>query len=279
MGESRGIEDEKRQNGGDEATPRVGPPSFHLATGSSIGRTIAVMSGKGGVGKSAVASMLAVEIQRRGNHVAVMDADITGSSIPKGLGVAGDILVSPEGGAIPATSGTGIKVMSMNLILPQENDAVIWRGPLVSGVVRQFYEQTDWGEVDFLVIDLPPGTSDVPLTIMQSIPLDGIVLVTSPQELAGVIVAKAEQMAKALEEPVIGLVENMSFITCPKCGEVITPFSSSHGEEAAEEMGIPFLGRLPLDPKISELADAGRLEDYSSGEMGEIVDAIVSALQ
>lgn len=269
-------EGDRRQGGGNpEGGPPAGPPSFSPTTGTRIKKTFAVMSGKGGVGKSAVASLLAIELRRQGLEVGILDSDITGPSIPRGLGITGQVLVGSEG-AIPAVSSTGIKVMSMNLILPSEEDAVIWRGPLVSGAVRQFYEECEWGELDFLVIDLPPGTSDVPLTIMQSISLDGVILVTSPQELAGVIVAKAKQMASALEAPVVGLIENMSYVTCPSCGEKVMPFGESHGEEIAAAMNTPFLGRLPLDPEISRLADAGKLEDYHSDAVTEILQKITT---
>lgn len=260
------------------AATRPGPPSFQLAPGTRIKRTLAVMSGKGGVGKSAVATMLASELRRMGQEVGLLDADITGPSIPKGLGITGDVLVSPEGGAIPATSPSGIKVMSMNLILPSEEDAVIWRGPLVSGAVRQFYEQSEWGELDDLVIDLPPGTSDVPLTIMQSIELDGIVLVTSPQELVGTIVSKAKKMASALDAQVLGMVENMSYVICPSCGERISPFGESHAEKVSKAMDTQLLGRLPLDPRISILADEGRLGEYESEEISGIVRRLLEAM-
>jgi len=260
--------------GAPEGACPAGPPSFSTATGTKIGKTLAVMSGKGGVGKSAVATLIAAELHRRGSKVGVLDADITGPSIPRGLGITGRITVGPDG-VIPAESSGGLKVMSMNLVLPSEDDAVIWRGPLVSGAVKQFYEECAWGELDYLVIDLPPGTSDVPLTIMQSIPLDGIILVTSPQQLAGVIVAKARKMAASLNAPVLGLVENMSFVTCPSCGEKVTPFAESHGEEIAVAMDIPFLGRLPLDPEISRLADAGKLEEYRSEAVAEVLDNVL----
>jgi Mrp family chromosome partitioning ATPase len=236
--------------------------------------TIAVMSGKGGVGKSALTILLAAAIRRRGLEVGILDADITGPSIPRGLGVIGPILFG-EDGPVPAASRSGIKVVSMNLLLPNENEAVIWRGPLISGTVQQFYEKFDWGELDYLLVDLPPGTADVPLTVMQSIPLDGIVLVISPQELAGMIVGKARKMAASLDAPVIGLVENMSYLLCPQCGERVEPFGASHSEQAAEAMGIPLLGRLPLDPEISRLADEGKLDEYRSPDIDSVVDALI----
>jgi ATP-binding protein involved in chromosome partitioning len=268
--------DASKPKGGPGMAEHSGPPRFEPGGGARIDKTIAVMSGKGGVGKSAVATLIAVELKRRGNEVGILDADVTGPSIPRGLGVSGGITVGPEG-AIPAKSSTGIQVMSMNLILPAEQEAVIWRGPLVSGAVRQFYEECEWGDLDYLVLDLPPGTSDVPLTIMQSIDLDGIILVTSPQELVGVIVGKAQKMAGMLDVPVLGLVENMSYVTCPKCGEDIYPFGRGNAEEVASSMGTSFLGRLPLDPDISKLADGGKLEEYESEAVSRILDEVLKS--
>lgn len=238
-----------------------------------IKRVIAVMSGKGGVGKSAITMLVAASMRRKGLEVGILDADITGPSIPRGLGVHGPIFIGNEG-PVPATSKTGIKIISINLLLPDENTPVIWRGPLLSGTVKQFYGEYEWGQLDYLLVDLPPGTADIPLTVMQSIPLDGIVLVTSPQELASMVVSKARKMAAELDAEVLGLIENMSFAVCPHCGGTVEPFGESHSERAAESMGVPLLGRLPLDPRISALADEGLLEDYRSPD----VDAIVEAL-
>ncbi len=252
----------------------AGIPRFQPASQAHIKHTIAVMSGKGGVGKSAVTMLLAVALRRLGFEVGILDADITGPSIPRGLGVKGPIMVGEEG-ALPAESSTGIKVMSMNLILNAEDDAVIWRGPLISSAVGQFYQECEWGDLDYLLVDLPPGTADVPLTVMQSIPLDGIILVTSPQELAGMIVGKAVSMAGQLDAPITGLIENMSYVTCPSCGQKVEPFGPSHGEEAARNMGTSLLGSLPLDRRISELADEGRLEEYDSDEVGAVISVVV----
>ena len=260
-----------------EGTCAGGPPVFSTAPGTRIGRTVAVMSGKGGVGKSAFTMLMAAALKRRGFEVGVLDADITGPSIPKGLGVKGPLVVGPAG-AFPAVSPGDIKVMSMNLILTSEEEAVIWRGPLISSAVRQFYEECNWGELDYLLIDLPPGTADVPLTIMQSINLDGIILVTSPQELAGVIVGKAVNMAAKLAAPIVGLVENMSYVRCDSCGQRLEPFGPSHGEEAARRMGTVLLGRLPVDSRISEFADSGEIELYESEEVEEVIDRAVSRL-
>ncbi len=239
-----------------------------------IKKVIAVMSGKGGVGKSAITILLAAALRRRGLEVGILDADITGPSVPRGLGLRGPLIF--EGGTpFPARSAEGIKVVSMNLLLENESDAVIWRGPLITGAIQQFFEEFEWGDVDYLLLDLPPGTADVPLTIMQSIPLDGILLVISPQELAGVIVGKARNMAAKMDIPVLGLVENMSYVDCPHCGEKVEPFGESHSGEAAELMGVPLLGRLPLDHEISELADAGKLEEYRSEAIEELAEALL----
>lgn len=253
---------------------RQGPPRYSPHPESSIRNTVAVMSGKGGVGKSAVTMLLAVALRRHGLEVGILDADITGPSVPRGLGVTGRIFVG-EAGPVPGVSSTGIKVMSMNLILDAEDDAVIWRGPLISSAVGQFYQECEWGDLDYLLIDLPPGTADVPLTVMQSIPLNGIILVTSPQELAGMIVGKAVSMAAQLDAPITGLIENMSYVKCPSCGERVEPFGPSHGQEAARRMRTAFLGSLPLDRAISELADGGKLEEYESSEVDAVIEQVV----
>jgi Mrp family chromosome partitioning ATPase/predicted Fe-Mo cluster-binding NifX family protein len=253
---------------------QFGPPRFSPHPQTSIRNTVAVMSGKGGVGKSAVTVLLAVALRRRGFEVGILDADITGPSVPKGLGISGPIVVGEEG-AVPSMSSTGIKVMSMNLILPAEDEAVIWRGPLISSAVGQFYQECEWGDLDYLLIDLPPGTADVPLTVMQSIPLDGIILVTTPQELAGMIVGKAVSMAAQLNAPITGLIENMSYIRCPSCAERVEPFGPSHGAEAARRMGTSFLGSIPIDRAISEMADGGKLEEYESKEVDGVISEVI----
>ncbi|HEY5532883.1 MAG TPA: Mrp/NBP35 family ATP-binding protein [Candidatus Anoxymicrobiaceae bacterium] len=269
------IDDSKRE--GSAAAPETAAPWPEKVTKPGIKKTIAVMSGKGGVGKSALTILLAAALRRKGLEVGILDADITGPSIPMGLGMSGPVYFDQKG-PTPVTSRGGIKVISMNLLLPDENKAVIWRGPIITSVVRQFYEDYDWGELDYLLVDLPPGTADVPLTVMQSIPLDGIVLVISPQELAGMIVGKARNMADSMDAPVIGLVENMSYAVCEHCGERFEPFGASHSEEAANAMGIPLLGRLPLDPEISRLADEGTLDEYTSPEIDSVVGALIERL-
>lgn len=242
---------------------------------NEIGHVIAVMSGKGGVGKSSVAALLASTLRKQGQNVGLLDADITGPSIPLmfGLKVAG---MSPMG-LLPATSSTGIKVMSINLLLRNKDEAVIWRGPLISGAIQQFYGDVLWEELDTLVIDLPPGTSDPTLTVMQSIPLSGIVLVTSPQDLAGMVVKKAASMAKNLSIPILGLIENMSYVECPDCGRRIEAFGESHAAEVAESIGVPLLGRIPLDPELSVRCDTGQVELYTA-DVFEPIAARISEL-
>jgi Mrp family chromosome partitioning ATPase len=234
----------------------------HAENLNDVRHVIAVMSGKGGVGKSLVSGLLAVALRREGHQVGVLDADITGPSIPK--------LFFPEGaqpGAspvaiLPAESRTGIKVMSINLLLESEDQAVVWRGPLIGKAIQQFWGDVLWGTLDYLVIDLPPGTSDASLTVMQSLPLSGVLLVTSPQSLAGMVVRKAAQMAQHMEMPILGLVENMSYFVCPDTGKQHDIFGPSRAEEMAAWLGAPFLGRLPIDPEIARLCDLGRVEDY-----------------
>jgi Mrp family chromosome partitioning ATPase len=244
---------------------------------NDIAHTVAVMSGKGGVGKSSVAALLAVALRRQGKRVGVLDADITGPSIPKMFGLRD----SPQGsplGLLPVESKTGIKVMSINLLLPNEAQAVIWRGPLIAGVIQQFWSEVFWRDLDYLVIDLPPGTSDASLTVMQTIPLNGILMVTSPQSLAGMVVRKAAQMAIQLNIPLLGLVENMSYAICPKCGEHYEVFGPSQAEDTALQIGAPLLGRLPIDPKLAALCDAGQIEDYAAQAFVGIADRIVALM-
>ena len=228
-----------------------------------IDRVVAVLSGKGGVGKSSVAALLAVALHRRGKQVGVLDADITGPSIPKMFGLHQPPPMSSMG-ILPAETGTGIEVMSINLLLPNEDEAVIWRGPLISSAIKQFWAEVVWGDLDYLIVDLPPGTSDASLTVMQSIPLSGVVLVTSPQDLAGMVVRKAARMAQKMGAPILGVVENMSYITCPKCGEKIEVFGPSRALDTAAQLGVPLLGRLPLDPELARRCDAGEIEEYSA---------------
>ena len=242
-----------------------------------IKKVVAVMSGKGGVGKSSVAAMLAVALRRKGLEVGVLDADITGPSIPKMFGLSGTPPMGPVG-ILPAMTSSGIKVMSINLLLPSEDEAVIWRGPLIGGAIKQFWGDVVWGDVDVLVVDLPPGTSDASLTVMQSMPLNGVVLVTSPQDLAGMVVRKAAKMASQLKVHIVGIVENMSYAVCPKCGEEIEVFGSSRTAETAARLGVPLLGRLPLHPELAQLCDAGEIEQYGLDEFGAIAEVIAANL-
>lgn len=240
---------------------------------NEIDHVIAVMSGKGGVGKSSVAALLAIALRKRGERVGLLDADITGPSIPRMFGLHGVPGTSPLG-LLPAETSTGIKVMSINLLLPSEDEAVIWRGPLISGAIKQFWGDVFWGTLDTLVIDLPPGTSDATLTVMQSIPLSGVLLVTSPQDLAGMVVRKAARMAQQLNIPILGLIENMSYVQCPDCGRRIDVFGPSRAEKTAEALGVPLLGRIPLDAELAIHCDSGQVEEYSSDVFSPIAEKI-----
>jgi Mrp family chromosome partitioning ATPase len=255
----------KSTTGGQKGPSVGGAPEKGAAEDlNKIQRVIAVMSGKGGVGKSLVSGLLAVALCQEGHRIGILDADITGPSIPKMFFPDGARLgMSPLGPTPPQTKG-GIKVMSINLLLEQEDMAVIWRGPLVSRAIKQFWGDIFWGTLDYLIVDLPPGTSDASLTVMQSLRMSGIVLVTSPQGLAGMVVRKAAHMAQQMQTPILGLIENMSYFDCPDTGKRYELFGPSHGEETAQSLGVPFLGRLAVDPTIAKLCDAGRLEEYST---------------
>jgi Mrp family chromosome partitioning ATPase len=242
-----------------------------------IAHVLAVVSGKGGVGKSSVAGLLAVALRRKGYRVGLLDADITGPSIPRMFGVSQQPVGSPLG-VMPVESKSGVRLISINLMLPREDEAVIWRGPLISNVIKQFWSEVFWGELDYLVVDLPPGTSDAALTVMQSIPLSGIVLVTSPQDLAGMVVRKAARMARQMGAPVLGVVENMGYLTCPGCGARIDVFGPSQAAGTARMIGAPLLGHLPLDPELAARCDAGEIEDYPAGEFEVIVERIVERI-
>ena len=249
-------------------------PQFDLPhKDSHIKRVIGVVSGKGGVGKSIVTSMLAVTMQRRDLKCAILDADITGPSIPKAFGAKGDILQG-EDGLIPLTTKTGIKMISCNLLLEEEDRPVVWRGPVIAGTVTQFWTDVVWGDVDYMFIDCPPGTGDVPLTVFQSIPLDGIIIVTTPQELVSMIVGKAVNMASLMNIPVVGLVENMSYVKCPDCGREMYVFGKSRAEEVCAQYGIPFLGRMPIDERLSSLVDKGVIELMENDYLEETADKL-----
>jgi Mrp family chromosome partitioning ATPase len=242
---------------------------------NEVAHVVAVLSGKGGVGKSSVAAMLAVALCRRETRVGVLDADITGPSIPKMFGLRQQPHMSPMG-ILPVKTEMGIKVMSINLLLRSQDQAVIWRGPLISNMIKQFWRDVAWGKLDYLVVDLPPGTSDASLTVMQSIPLSGVVLVTSPQDLAGMVVRKAAQMTQRLGAPIIGLVENMSYVTCPACGKEIHVFGPSKAMQTATQLGVPLLGRLPLDSELACRCDAGEIEAYETPQFEPIVKSLLN---
>ncbi len=240
---------------------------------SHIKYVIGVVSGKGGVGKSLVTSLMAVLMKRRDYEVAVLDADITGPSIPKLFGIHDQVMADEED-VIPAVSGSGIKLMSVNLMLQNETDPVIWRGPILAETVKQFWSDTKWGDIDYMFVDMPPGTGDVPLTVFQSLPLDGILIVTSPQELVGMIVEKAANMAEMMDVPVLGIIENMSYFTCDQCGKQHYIFGESHLEEIADRVGIGEIARIPIDPEISAACDAGDVEKVEASWLNDIADMI-----
>lgn len=229
-----------------------------LNVNSSVANVIAVASGKGGVGKSLVTSLLACESAARGNKVAVMDADITGPSIPKAFGLH-EQAVGTELGIEPAVSKNGVKVMSINLILDDEEKPVVWRGPVISGVINQFWTDVNWGDVDYMFVDMPPGTGDVPLTVYQSLPVKGIVVVTTPQDLVTLIVKKAYNMAQMMDVPILGVIENMSYVECPDCGKKLEIFGKGKAEAIAKELGVPVLATLSINPATAELVDAGKV--------------------
>lgn len=252
------------------------PQSLIEPTGeyNNIKHVIGIVSGKGGVGKSMVTSMLAVELNRKGYKVGILDADITGPSIPKTFGVNSRAMQN-EIGILPAETKTGIKIMSINLILPENDSPVIWRGPVIAGAVKQFWHDVIWGDLDYLLIDCPPGTGDVPLTVFQSIPLDGAVIVTSPQDLVSLIVKKAYNMAKMMEIPVLGIVENMSYVVCPDCGKSFNIFGSG-SETVAEELGVPLLGKMPIDVSLAQMVDNGEFERYECGYLTKAAETIIN---
>ena len=258
---------------------RQNPQDFHEPPHqlSRIKKVIGVVSGKGGVGKSMTSALLAVEMRRRGYRVGVLDADITGPSIPKLFGIHGRAL-GDENGIWPIQSRTGIDVMSVNLLLENEEDPVVWRGPVIAGAVKQFWQEVIWKDVDFLFVDMPPGTGDVPLTVFQTLPVDGIVVVTSPQELVSMIVGKAVKMAQMMNIPILGVVENMSYLVCPDCGKKIPVFGDSHLEETAGKYGVKVLAKMPLDPQLTACADGGAIETYAGDALAPAADAVAALL-
>ena len=244
-------------------------PKSHVKTVS------AVVSGKGGVGKSTVTALLASAMAKRGCSTAVLDADITGPSIPKAFGVS-ECREASEDGIVPAVSRGGIQIMSINLLLDDETSPVLWRGPILGGAVKQFWTDVIWGDVDYMFVDMPPGTGDVPLTVFQSLPIDGVILVATPQDLVSMIVAKAVNMARMMHVPVIGFVENYSYYQCPDCGKQVEIFGKSHLDALAQEYGLPILARLPIDPGVAALVDEGRVEEAELSEIAPAAEAIAA---
>lgn len=260
---------------GEDCPSKKGPKDFieKLNDASSVKKVIGVVSGKGGVGKSMVTSILAVLFSRRGYKTAVLDADVTGPSIPKAFGIK-EKAKGCDFGLLPVTTKTGIDVMSVNLLLPNETDPVVWRGPIIAGTVKQFWTDTVWKDIDYMFVDMPPGTGDVPLTVFQSIPVDGIVIVTSPQELVSMIVGKAVKMAKMMNIPILGVVENMSYFECPDCGKRHSIYGESHIEQVAADFGVDVIAKLPIDPQIAKCADTGTIELFNLDCLDSAADAI-----
>ncbi len=241
---------------------------------SSVKRVIAIVSGKGGVGKSTITSCLAAAMNQKDRKVAVLDADITGPSIPTAFGVH-EHAVGDGSNIFPAITPSGLKLMSLNLLSANETDPVIWRGPVISGVVTQFWTDVMWGDVDYMFVDMPPGTGDVPLTVFQSLPINGVIVVTSPQDLVSMIVTKAVNMAKMMNVPVLGLIENYSYFQCPDCGSKHAIFGESHLDDVAKELDLPILARLPIDPTLAKEFDAGRIEQVENNPLAPVADLLV----
>ncbi len=245
-----------------------------LHEGCRVGKVFGVVSGKGGVGKSMVTSQLAVAMRREGYNVAILDADVTGPSIPKAFGIHERAGATADA-IIPCYSGTGIQVMSVNVLLENETDPVVWRGPVIGGVVQQFWSDVLWEDVDYMFVDMPPGTGDVALNVFQSLPVDGVIIVTSPQDLVAMVVEKAVKMAQMMDIPVLGLVENMSYMSCPDCGKKLYPFGEGRTEEAAAKYGLSVLAKMPIDPKLAKLVDDGAIETFEGEWLNEAVEAIL----
>ena len=252
------------------------PQSFRVDQNaySNIKHVIGVVSGKGGVGKSLVTASLANALAKTGASVGILDADITGPSIPKMYGLTGPADALDENQILPELTANGIKVMSLNLIMPDPEQAVVWRGPIIAGVVKQFWTDVVWGELDYLLVDMPPGTGDVPLTVFQSLPVDGIFIVTSPQDMVRMIVAKAVNMAKLMNVPVLGVIENYSYLKCPDCGRKIDVFGKSRVEEVAKETGIPLAGQIPIDPEYAQMSDEGRFADVDNTYIAQTLELL-----
>ena len=262
---------------GESCAEREGGSPFQikpLRDGCRVSKVYGVVSGKGGVGKSMVTSQLAVAMRREGYNVAVLDADITGPSIPKAFGVHGRA-IGTEDAILPVESRTGIQLMSVNLLLENETDPVIWRGPVIGGVVQQFWGDVLWQDVDYMFVDMPPGTGDVALNVFQTLPIDGVIIVASPQELGSMVVEKAVKMAQMMHIPIVGLVENMSYVSCPDCGKKIYLFGEGKTEEAAAKYGLPVLAKMPIDPALAKLVDEGDIESFEGDWLSGVVDEIL----
>lgn len=268
---------EAARNQGSQSQPAQEEPSFDLNQFSRIHHVVGVVSGKGGVGKSLVTGILARELARTGAKVGILDADITGPSIPRMFGLATERALGMGELIVPATTTGGIKVMSANLVLEHEDDPVVWRGPILAGAIRQFWAETFWGELDYLLVDMPPGTGDVPLTVFQSLPIDGVIIVSSPQDLVQMVVGKAVNMAAMMNVPVYGLVENMAYFTCPHCGQKVEPYGPSRLESTAKHYGLAALGQLPIDECFATACDKGTAEsDLPDGLLARAIAAITA---
>ena len=264
---------------GEDCKDRV-PQDLHEQQNkfSNVKHVIGIVSGKGGVGKSLVTSILAVTFNRMGKTAAILDADITGPSIPKAFGIHSRAKGNDDG-ILPTETGTGIRMMSINLLLDNETDPVVWRAPMITGTVKQFWTDVMWGDVDYMLVDMPPGTGDIPLTVFQSLPLDGIIVVASPQELVSMIVEKAVNMADLMKVPVLGVVENMAYFSCPDCGKKISVFGESHIDEVAAKHNTKVLARLPIDPELAKLVDKGMAEMFNAGYLDEAAEEIEKSLE
>ena len=249
------------------------PEAILPTADTSIKKIIGVLSGKGGVGKSMVSSLLAVELAKQGYSVGIMDADITGPSIPKMFGLHGQ-LYGDEEGIFPAETSLGIRVVSINMMLENEDDAVLWRGPILGGLIKQFYTEVHWGELDYLLIDMPPGTSDVAISVIQQIPVDEFVMVTTPSGLVSMVVGKAINMTKTVNKPIAGLVENMAYVKCDECGHEISIYKNDETAATAEKYGLEVVAKLPIDPKLACAADEGRIEDYEDGLLKKLIEKL-----
>lgn len=272
----QGAEAQTQQQAAAASAPAAEP----LADGVTVKHVVGVVSGKGGVGKSLVTGILATELSRRGAKVGILDADVTGPSIPKMFGLSGQHAYAQDNLLVPLESVGGIKVMSANLVLENETDPVLWRGPVVAGAIKQFWGQTAWGDLDFLLVDMPPGTSDVALTVFQSLPVEGVVIVSSPQDLVQMVVGKAVNMANMMDVPVIGLVENMAYVTCPDCGKKIYPYGPSRLAETAAAFDLIELGQLGIDPALAEACDKGEFESaLPAGTLPQMTETVVQVAE